>query len=367
MTNVSEIINSSELRTFVANNSDKSRKQLTWEIYSFLRDEMGIDVNPGVYRRVARAYIESKNDHGKTVHQTFIEWFGGKPKPKEDKPKEDKPKEDKPKEDKPKEDKPKEEKPKENNKVIRHKCFDKMLKYVSNNIPVYLTGPAGTGKSEICRQIAEELGLQFYLETSVLDKYALTGFVDANGNYQETEFFRAWTKGGVFLLDEADSSAPEALVAINNALANGFFTFPKHGRINAHKDFHCMAAGNTIGKGADDMYTGRAPMDESFLDRFAMQYVGYDERVELAIAKGNRELVDFIHDLRNASQNAGMKFTISYRAISRLVKFESLVSIEEAVKDAIVRGLDEDNLNILKGSLSNSSKYTRAFKLAKAM
>ena len=362
MKNVSEIIASSELRTFVANNSDKSRKQLTWEIYTFLRDQMGIEVNPKVYRRVARAYIESKNDHGKTVHQTFIEWNGGAPEPKETKPKEDKPKETRPKEDK-----PKVTKPKEDNKVIRHKCFDKMLKYVSNNIPVYLTGPAGTGKSEICRQIAEALGLPFYLETSVLDKYALTGFVDANGNYQETEFFRAWTKGGVFLLDEADSSAPEALVAINNALANGFFTFPKHGRINAHKDFHCMAAGNTIGKGADDMYTGRAPMDESFLDRFAMQYVDYDERVELAIAKGNNDMVNFIHDLRNASQNAGMKFTISYRAISRLVKFESLVSIEEAVKDAIVRGLDEDNLNILKGSLNNSNKYARAFKLAKAM
>ena len=345
MKNVSEIIASSELRTFVANNSELSRKALTWGIYTFLRDEMCIEVNPKVYRRVARAYIESKNDHGKTVHVTFIEWNGGAPEPKEDKPKEDKPK----------------------TNIIRHKCFDKMLKYVSNNIPVYLTGPAGTGKSEICRQIAEALGLQFYLETSVLDKYALTGFVDANGNYQETEFYRAWTKGGVFLLDEADSSAPEALVAINNALANGFFTFPKHGRINAHKDFHCMAAGNTIGKGADDMYTGRAPMDESFLDRFAMQYVGYDERVELAIAKGNRELVDFIHDIRGWAKSSGMKFTVSYRAIARLTKFEQLVGLQEAVCDAIVRGLDEDNLDILKGNLTCNNKYAKAFKSCRAM
>lgn len=366
MTNVQEIISSKQLVAFVKANQSEGRNSLTWKIYDFLRDEMKVEVSGKIYRRVARAFIESVSDHGSTVHRTFEMWANGGEKPKEEKP-EEKKSEEKPKEKKEEKKSEEKSKTKKGNKVIRHECFDKMLKYVSNNIPVYLTGPAGTGKSELCRQLAEELNLKFYLETSVLDKYALTGFVDANGNYQETEFFRAWTKGGIFLLDEADSSAPEALVAINNALANGFFTFPKHGRINAHKDFHCMAAGNTIGKGADDMYTGRAPMDESFLDRFAMQKVDYDKRVELAIAKGNKEIVDFIHDLRKASEGAGMRFTISYRAISRLVKFEQLVSLEEAVQDAIVRGLDEDNLEILKGSLKSGNKYADAFKLAKAI
>lgn len=366
MTNVQEIIGSKSLNAFVKANESESRNSLTWKIYDFLRDEMKVEVSGKIYRRVARAFIESVSDHGSTVHRTFEMWSNGGEKPKEEKA-EPKPKakvEEKPKSEKKAEPKPKAEKKSD---VIRLECFDKMLKYVSANVPVYLTGPAGTGKSELCRQLAEEMGIGFYLETSVLDKYALTGFVDANGNYQETEFFRAWTKGGIFLLDEADSSAPEALVAINNALANGFFTFPKHGRINAHKDFRCMAAGNTIGKGADDMYTGRAPMDESFLDRFAMQKVDYDKRVELAIAKGNKEIVDFVRDLRKASSDAGMRFTISYRAIGRLVKFEQIVSLEEAVKDAIVRGLDEDNLEILKGALKCNNKYADAFRMAKAM
>lgn len=46
------------------------------------------------------------------------------------------------------------------------------------------------------------------------------------GNYQETQFFKAFTEGGLFMLDEMDASIPEVLVILNAAIANRYFDFP---------------------------------------------------------------------------------------------------------------------------------------------
>lgn len=81
---------------------------------------------------------------------------------------------------------------------VVHEKFDEVLAIVKKDIPVYLTGKAGTGKNVICKQIAECLGLDFYFTNAVTQEYKLTGFIDANGNYQETQFYKAFTKGGLF-------------------------------------------------------------------------------------------------------------------------------------------------------------------------
>lgn len=96
-----------------------------------------------------------------------------------------------------------------------HEKFDEVLNIVNLDIPVYLTGKAGTGKNVICQQVAEALGLDFYFTNAVTQEYKLTGFIDANGNYQETQFYKAFTKGGLFFLDEMDASIPETLIILN--------------------------------------------------------------------------------------------------------------------------------------------------------
>ena len=107
-----------------------------------------------------------------------------------------------------------------------HEKFDEVLQIVNLNIPVYLTGKAGTGKNVICKQVAEALGLDFYFTNAVTQEYKLTGFIDANGVYQKTQFYEAFTRGGVFFLDEMDASVPEVLIILNAAIANGYFDFP---------------------------------------------------------------------------------------------------------------------------------------------
>jgi len=247
--------------------------------------------------------------------------------------------------------------------AIKHCQFDKIAKCVKANRPVYLCGPAGSGKTQICEMVAESLNLDFYMTAKIDDAFGLVGYMDGHGKYNETAFYKAMKYGGLFMFDEFDASAPDAAVAINAANANKYFQFPNAEMVYAHKDFRVIACGNTFGTGADEHYTGRAPLDASSIDRFGYIFVDYDERVELACAKGNREVVQFVHDLRNAMKKSRISpFTISYRGITNLVEFEQMFGVNDAVQMAITKGLDDDNIAILYRNLSiHSNKYAMAF------
>lgn len=241
---------------------------------------------------------------------------------------------------------------------VFHSKFDMIKTCVENKIPVYLAGPAGSGKNHTLEQVAKVLGLEFYFTNSVQQEYKLTGFIDAGGNFHETEFYKAFKNGGLFFLDEMDASIPEVLVLLNAAIANGYFEFP-NGKITAHKDFRVVAAGNTVGSGADEAYTGRMVLDQATLDRFAIIEFGYDLKIELALAKGNADLVSFIEDLRKQADEKGVRATFSYRCISMVVKLETAgMNIDEIIKIAVVKGMDKDTINTFTTSPGN--KYSEA-------
>ena len=241
---------------------------------------------------------------------------------------------------------------------VFHSKFDMIKTCVENKIPVYLAGPAGSGKNHTLEQVAKVLGLEFYFTNSVQQEYKLTGFIDAGGNFHETEFYKAFKNGGLFFLDEMDASIPEVLVLLNAAIANGYFEFP-NGKITAHEDFRVVAAGNTVGSGADEAYTGRMVLDQATLDRFAIIDFGYDLKIELALAKGNADLVSFIEDLRKQADEKGVRATFSYRCISMVVKLETAgMNIDEIIKIAVVKGMDKDTINTFTTSPGN--KYSEA-------
>ena len=241
---------------------------------------------------------------------------------------------------------------------VFHSKFEMIKTCVENKIPVYLAGPAGSGKNHTLEQVAKVLGLEFYFTNSVQQEYKLTGFIDAGGNFHETEFYKAFTNGGLFFLDEMDASIPEVLVLLNAAIANGYFEFP-NGKVTAHKDFRVVAAGNTVGSGADEAYTGRMVLDQATLDRFAIIEFGYDLKIELALAKGNADLVSFIEDLRKQADEKGVRATFSYRCISMVVKLETAgMNIDEIIKIAVVKGMDKDTINTFTTSPGN--KYSEA-------
>lgn len=248
---------------------------------------------------------------------------------------------------------------------VFHSKFGTIKACVENKVPVYLAGPAGSGKNHTLEQIAKVLGLEFYFTNSVQQEYKLTGFIDAGGTFHETEFYKAFKNGGLFFLDEMDASIPEVLVLLNAAIANGYFEFP-NGKITAHEDFRVVAAGNTVGSGADEAYTGRMVLDQATLDRFAIIEFGYDMKIELSLAKGNAELVTFIEDIRKQAEDKGIRATFSYRCISMVVKLEKVgLPLEEIIKIAVVKGLDKDTISTFNTNTGN--KYSEAlYKVKKA-
>ena len=244
-----------------------------------------------------------------------------------------------------------------------HEKFDEVTAIVSQDIPVYLTGKAGTGKNVICKQVAKALGLDFYFTNAVTQEYKLTGFIDANGTYQGTQFYQAFTKGGLFFLDEMDASIPETLVILNAAIANRYFDFPT-GKVDAHPDFRVVAAGNTVGTGADSEYTGRYCLDEASLDRFAMVEINYSRQIEDALSNGDSELVNFAHTFRDITEKAGLKCLFSYRTIMRVAKLKSMLPLKEVLKISLLKGLDVDDINILKSELKSRGMDNNPYGLA---
>ena len=240
----------------------------------------------------------------------------------------------------------KKEEPKEDwNKEVKHSKFDMIKACIENDIPVYLAGPAGSGKNYTLEQISWELGLEFYFTNSVQQEYKLTGFIDAGGVYHETEFYKAFKNGGIFFLDEMDASIPEVLVLLNAAIANRYFEFP-NGKIKAHKNFRVVAAGNTVGSGADEMYTGRLVLDQATLDRFAIIDFGYDKNIEMHIAKGNKELVDFVEAIRTEAETNGIRATFSYRCIGMVTKLEKTgLELKNILAIAVFKGMEKDTIN----------------------
>ena len=237
-----------------------------------------------------------------------------------------------------------------------HKEFEKVLKLVNMNLPVMLTGGAGSGKNFMLEQVSNALGLDFYYTSTITQEYKLTGFIDGGGKYHETEFYKAFTQGGVFMLDEIDASIPDCLVILNGAIANGYFDFPT-GREFAHEDFRVVCAGNTVGLGADLVYTGRNVLDGATLDRFVLVDIDYDPRIEENLCQ-DEELRKFLYDVRKSVKVNKINHIIGMRCFK--YAYELLVNgFEKAfiIKSVILKGLQKDDINILKSSLSRENEW----------
>lgn len=243
-------------------------------------------------------------------------------------------------------------------KNIKHEKYEDIKTCIECNIPVYLVGPAGSGKNFTLEQIAKEMDMDFYFSNSVQQEFKLTGFIDAGGKYHETEFYKACTneKECIFFLDEMDASIPEVLVLLNAAIANGYFEFP-NGKVNI-ENVHFVAAGNTFGNGADEQYTGRLVLDQATLDRFAVIEFDYDKEIEMNLTNGNEELVDFVRELRNKSQAMGIRTTFSYRCLMMVTKLEGKMDIEKVLKMSVFKGMDKDTLNTIR--VYGETKYHKA-------
>ena len=183
---------------------------------------------------------------------------------------------------------------------VSHRQLPDLLAWLETIGRVILTGPAGTGKSRGALQCAEALGLEFHLQTPFTQAYEYLGHRDAQGVFHETPTFQAYTRGGVLLMDEADSSSPDAFLAANPILdGNGFAMFGDGKLHRQHEDFRVILNMNTQGDGASMAYSGRNPLDGATIARFGgMLHWTVDPLMEKNMSGDNAQFYEAVLAVR---------------------------------------------------------------------
>ena len=240
----------------------------------------------------------------------------------------------------------------EDDSPVEHPMLRTLIKYMKAGVQVQLVGPAGTGKSYLVRQAAEILGLSFYTHGAMLSKYDVIGYQDAAGTYHATPAYDALKDGGVLCIDEYDSSAPDAIVAINGMSDDQpFFTFPV-GQTAKHDDFCMVICTNTWGNGATADYVGRCKQDAAALDRFTPIFIGYDPKLEVRL--GSKDIVERVQAIRRACESLSIRHIVSLRMIMKAEALRKVgVSKRDIDRDVMFARLEDDTVRQIKTAMRN--------------
>lgn len=240
-----------------------------------------------------------------------------------------------------------------------HNKFEEVVKVLSLRLHPLLVGPAGSGKNVILEQAAKALKLNFYYVNDVTEEHKVMGFVDANGKFQQTQFFKAFTKGGLIMIDEMDNSHPSALLAINAALGTGYhqyLTFPDGILYESNPDFYLAAAANTYGTGSDQIYCGRSSLDGASLNRFLPIFIDYDKNLEQNLVK-NTNILNLFWRVRESINKNKIRHVISTRNIVNADRMlnSNMFTLNNIFDYTIIQSMSEDDLRMILKDLASGS------------
>jgi MoxR-like ATPase len=239
--------------------------------------------------------------------------------------------------------------------TAEHASFRKLLSLLALRHHTYLVGPAGTGKTESAQRAADALGLRwsYWAANPTATAAALLGYQDANGRYVSTPFRDMYENGGVFILDELDNSRDDLPTTLNGAMAGSFGAFPD-GLVKRHPDFVVVATGNTWGKGASRIYSGRRQLDGATLNRFAKLAWEYDHDLEMKIAPVP-EWTLFVQQIRNVVLESQIREVVSMRqSISGGQLLLAGWDWDDVVQVTILEGWAPDSISKVRSILEDS-------------
>lgn len=240
--------------------------------------------------------------------------------------------------------------------TAQHKLFPLLMQLIAIRQPTYLWGEAGSGKSSAAHVAATALGLPYYylaLQAQTVES-KLMGYMDANGKYVGTDFYRAYTNGGVFLLDELELGNGNLLGSLNGALANGKASFPC-GTLDRHPDFVCIATGNTPALGATPAYSDRRALDGSVRDRFAFVEWNTDEEFEMVLASREyakaSQWVSWVQAIRKSAKAVSPRLIVTQRASVAGAKMLNAGLDAKTIADMLAfRGFDSQSVRSILSS-----------------
>lgn len=174
------------------------------------------------------------------------------------------------------------------NEYYLPKWRNRLAARVNNNSMIYITGPAGCGKSELVRTLAQHVGQEFIRinfvsgigESQLVGKYIVK---DGATIFNYGLVPLAMKNGWWLLLDEIDYAEPEHLAILQPILEGGALTMVQNEgeKITPHPNFRLFATGNTKGRGdTSQSYVGTNFLNASFMDRFTVFEMDYSEREE---------------------------------------------------------------------------------------
>lgn len=209
---------------------------------------------------------------------------------------------------------------------VKHHQYEKVRNIVARGLNAYLPGPPGTGKSHMIKQIAEELGRPYHIDSfsPMSTESKLNGFIDANGKLIESGYRKAFLGGWIYGGDELDNSNPAIVTGLNSGLANGVHAFPD-GTYPVHPDFVMIATANTLGTGPTAEFAGRQKLDPATLNRFVKVYIDTDEVLEDQI----------VHAM--IGKDVGDKWLRKVRQVRRAVadlKIKHFVTMRDSINGA---------------------------------
>ena len=178
---------------------------------------------------------------------------------------------------------------------------------------IWLCGPAGSGKSVMTRNLANELGLP-YLCISCGIGTSSTEFLGYKyPNRESTRFAEYYSKPSIILLDEFTALDPAVAQICNAALANDEIETTTG---TVYRDPNCIivATSNTYGGGASRQYVANNQLDASTIDRFigGIIEVNYSEEYE---SQYDSEVVSYVHSLRGIIKEYDLRRIASTRMI----------------------------------------------------
>ena len=170
-----------------------------------------------------------------------------------------------------------------------HKQLTQVLAWLRADVPVWLWGLPGGGKTHLGRQLAACLEVDAYVmsidETTTANK--LLGFQNlVSGDFVKGWLYEPYKEGGLIVIDEIDTGNPGIIAGLNALLANDHYMFPNGETVPRHPKFRVLACANTNGTGAVAGYTARQRLDAATLDRFAVISFEYDAGLEMQLACG---------------------------------------------------------------------------------
>lgn len=252
---------------------------------------------------------------------------------------------------------------------IFHEAFDDILKIIMHKDVPYLYGPSGTGKTYMIEnQVGRLLGINIITSGYIQHEQDVLGYRNVgNGDYVPSNFYRAFTRGEGYFLDEIDNSNAKAATVLNpffTGKKRDTYTFPDGRPTKKHPNFCIITAGNTKGEGRTVEYSSRQKLDESVLQRIWAIEIDYNNEIEKKILRDKKAWLEFAVSFRDAIEDIQLSGedtinssgTFTTRDASDVIEYldDHTFTYRELIKYKFIQTKDPDYLRQIYSRMENT-------------